>query len=60
MTQQCEKQTSKLTGMETRQQSRAFRKAMSNGLKDAYKPVTSRPVPDEFMELLSQADSKRA
>ena len=45
---------------ETRQSRRAFRNAMTNGLKAAYDPVASRSVPDDFMELLKKADRKRA
>lgn len=60
MTQQCEKKKATLADTESRQHRYAFRKAMSNGLKEVFQPVTGRAVPEDFMALLEAADRKRA
>ncbi len=43
---------------EERNASRAFRRAMSAGLKSTYDGIAQKAVPDEFMHLLERADRK--
>ena len=54
------KQNGDVTDGEGRQHKRAFRKAMSEGLRSTYQQVSARDVPQDFMDLLKQADRKRA
>ena len=54
------KQKGDVTDGESRMHKRAFRKAMSEGLRSTYQKVSARSVPNEFMELLEKADRKRA
>lgn len=54
------KTTSNPASHETRQDRRAFRKAMSNGLQHVFQPGPQRSVPNEFMDLLRKADGKTA
>ncbi|WP_300379201.1 NepR family anti-sigma factor [Henriciella sp.] len=49
-----------ITTPESRQARRAFRKAMSSGLKRTYDRVTTYSVPDDFMELLETADKRKS
>lgn len=44
------------SSVEERQARRAFRSAMSTGLKARFDGVTARSVPDEFLDLLRKAD----
>ena len=46
--------------VEDRRTRRAFRSAMSAGLKKAFDPVADRSVPREFMDLLAMADARRS
>ena len=39
---------------------RAFRSAMSKGLKRTYDSVTARDVPQDFLSLLELADQKKS
>lgn len=43
---------------EERHARRAFRHAMSAGLKKTYDGITQKSVPEEFMHLLERADRK--
>jgi hypothetical protein len=43
-----------------RQSRRAFRHAMSSGLKRTYDGVASKSVPEEFLLLLQKADANKA
>lgn len=57
-------QSGKLTGdtacEETRQHRRAFRKAVSSGLRRAFQPGKPHSLPSDFIERLQKADSKTA
>ncbi|WP_156807844.1 NepR family anti-sigma factor [Henriciella marina] len=52
-----QRQTTKVSA-EERHARRAFRNAMSSGLKRTYDRVSQKSVPDEFMNLLKAADQK--
>lgn len=56
MTRDRSQSTRQGSSVEERQARRAFRSAMSNGLKARFDGVTARSVPDEFMDLLRKAD----
>lgn len=58
MTQKREKIRPQPMSADQRQASRAFRRAMSSGLKKTYDGIAQKSVPDEFMNLLETADRK--
>ena len=58
MTDRHEHKRSMQGSAEERQARRAFRNAMSAGLKRTYDRVSEKSVPDEFMQLLQAADQK--
>ncbi len=58
MTKQRENNSMKGMSAEERHARRAFRNAMSKGLKKTYDRVAAKRVPDDFMALLAQADQK--
>jgi hypothetical protein len=60
MRQQKGKQRSDTACVDSRHHRRAFRKALSNGLKEAFQEETRSSVPSEFLELLNKADNKVA
>ncbi|RIJ29560.1 NepR family anti-sigma factor [Henriciella algicola] len=58
MTDTHEHKKARLVSAEERHARRAFRNAMSAGLKRTYDRVSEKSVPDEFLQLLQAADRK--
>ena len=58
MTNKHEQRNTRQVSAEERHARRAFRNAMSTGLKRTYDRVSQKSVPDEFMNLLKVADQK--
>jgi hypothetical protein len=59
MTKQRENKIMEGLSAEERHARRAFRNAMSKGLKKSYDAVTTKRVPDDFMALLAMADQNQ-
>ena len=58
MTDMHEHRKARPVSVEERHARRAFRNAMSTGLKRTYDRVAQKSVPDEFIQLLRAADGK--
>ena len=56
---QQETQNKDQSATESRQANRAFRRAMSSGLSKTYDHVATHSVPEDFMNLLRQADRRK-